>query len=226
MEPSDYPVTFSVDYPDRKLNRLTTFFRIFTVIPIAIVSVVLTGGSIWSGSWIWDITHGAGAGLGLVTVPVLLMILFRQKYPRWWFDWNLEILRFGNRIGIYMALMDDDYPSTDEQQSVHLDFLYPDVENDLGRGMPIVKWFLAILTTSFSASSISESSSQSSLPGSRFCSPAVIPGALHPRRGGLSLAEPGGGLCLCSGDGSLSAFPTLSVEVRLDPHGGGDISSR
>jgi hypothetical protein len=72
------------------------------------------------------------------------MILFRQKYPRWWFDWNLQLLRFASRIGIYLALMDDRYPSTDEQQSVHLDFPYPDVEVDLDRGMPLVKWLLAI----------------------------------------------------------------------------------
>ena len=72
------------------------------------------------------------------------MILFRKKYPRWWFDWNLELMRFVNRIDVYLALMDDTYPSTDEQQSVHLDFPYPDVEADLTRGMPLVKWFLAI----------------------------------------------------------------------------------
>ena len=143
MEPSDYPVTFSVDYPNRKLNRLTTFFRVFTAIPIGIVSLLLVGGDLL-GPGSTDVSYWAGAGLGLVTLPALLMILFRQKYPRWWFDWNLEILRFGSRIGIYVSLMDDRYPSTDEQQSVHLDFPYPDVENDLGRGMPIVKWLLAI----------------------------------------------------------------------------------
>src|SRR5262249_1137943 len=77
-------------------------------------------------------------------LPALLMILFRQKYPRWWFDWNLELLRFSNRIGIYLSLMDDTYPSTDEQQALHLDFPYPDAENELSRGMPLVKWLLAI----------------------------------------------------------------------------------
>ena len=142
MEPSSYPIAFSVDYPDRQLNRLTTFFRIFTLIPILIVSSLLVGGSYSaSGS---DVGYWAGAGIGLLTAPTLLMILFRQKYPRWWYDWNLEILRFGNRIGIYASLMDDRYPSTDEQQSVHLDLPYPDPEADLGRGMPLVKWLLAI----------------------------------------------------------------------------------
>jgi hypothetical protein len=52
-------------------------------------------------------------------------------------------MRFGNRIGVYVALMDDEYPSTDDRQAVHLDFAYPDAEK-LERGMPLVKWLLAI----------------------------------------------------------------------------------
>ena len=86
---------------------------------------------------------GGGAAAVLVLGP-LLMILFRQKYPRWWYDWNLELLRFENRIGAYLALMDDRYPSTDEHQSVHLDFAYPDAQHDLNRWLPLVKWLLAI----------------------------------------------------------------------------------
>jgi hypothetical protein len=142
VDQSDYPVTFSVDYPERELNRLTTFFRIFTVIPIAIVSSLLVHSSYTAGGD--EVGYYAGAGIGLVTLPVVLMILFRKKYPRWWYDWNLELQRFGNRIGIYVALMDDRYPSTDEQQSVHLDFPYPNVEAELSRGLPLVKWLLAI----------------------------------------------------------------------------------
>ena len=139
METVEYPVKFSVEYPDRKLNRLTTFFRLFTVIPIAVVASLLaqTSFTAESGSY-------AYAGGALVVLPTVLMILFRKKYPRWWFDWNLELMRFLNRISVYFTLMDDRYPSTDERQSVHLDFPYPDVENDLGRGMPLVKWLLAI----------------------------------------------------------------------------------
>ena len=143
MEVSDYPVTFSVDYPDRELNRVTTAFRIFTVIPIAIILTAIGGGGGFggSGSEYWSF---AAAGTGLIVIPTALMIVFREKYPRWWFDWNRELLRFGNRVGVYLALMDDTYPSTDEQQSVHLEFAYPDVASDLDRGMPIVKWLLAI----------------------------------------------------------------------------------
>ena len=141
----DHPVRFSVDYPDRDLNRLTTAFRIFTVIPIAIVLASVAG---YWGQHGWD-ADGSTApivitGTGLLFLPPLLMLLFRQKYPRWWFDWNLELLRFTNRVSVYVALMDDRYPSTDEHQSVRLDFPYPDAERELNRWLPLVKWFLAI----------------------------------------------------------------------------------
>ncbi len=135
---SSYPVTFSVAYPERRLNRLTTFFRIFTVIPIAILIAVLPGGSI--GSYDYGVAASTGT---VIFVPIVLMLLFRKKYPRWWYDWNLEFLRFANRVGVYLALMDDEYPSTDEMQAVRLDFPYPDAER-LERGLPLVKWLLAI----------------------------------------------------------------------------------
>jgi hypothetical protein len=142
MADTAHPVQLSVDYPDRPLDRLTTFFRIFVAIPILIVF-----GSVAGSSWQWTFETGStvatGAG-GLLFFAPLVMILFRQKYPRWWFDWNRELLRFSNRVVIYLALMSDRYPATDEQQSVHLDFAYPDVPRDLNRWLPLVKWFLAI----------------------------------------------------------------------------------
>jgi Domain of unknown function (DUF4389) len=142
QEGASYPIRYSVDYPDRDLNRLTTFFRVFAAIPILFVL-----GSVNGGTWEWSYERGeavaVGAG-GLLFFGPLLMILFRQKYPRWWFDWNRELLRFSNRAGIYVALMDDRYPSTDEQQSVHLDIDYPDAQHELNRWLPLVKWFLAI----------------------------------------------------------------------------------
>src|SRR5881227_3176244 len=139
----EYPVQFSVDYPGRPLSRLSTAFRIFAVIPIAIVL-----GAVSGGTWEWSYPNGTtavavGAG-GLLFFGPLLMILFRQKYPRWWFDWNLELARFTNRVGVYLALMDDRYPSTDEQQAVVLDFPYPDAKQGLNRWLPLVKWLLAI----------------------------------------------------------------------------------
>ena len=139
-----YPVTFSVEYPDRPLDRLSTFFRVFAAIPILIVSAAIAGFSTsYEGAGDTTTTVVVG-GIGLLFLPVLLMILFREKYPRWWFDFNLNFQRFGNRIGVYLALMDDSYPSTDDEQSVHLEYPYPDPKTDLGRGMPLVKWFLAI----------------------------------------------------------------------------------
>src|SRR5437764_296389 len=140
---TDYPVQFSVDYPDRPLDRLTTFFRIFVTIPILIVLGTVSAGT-YEASNRGNTTYViAGAG-GLLFLGPLLMILFRQKYPRWWFDWNRELLRFANRVAVYLALMDDHYPSTDEEQSGHLDFPYPDAKRDLNRWLPLVKWLLAI----------------------------------------------------------------------------------
>jgi hypothetical protein len=144
--PIAQPVRFSVAYPDRELNRLTSALRIFTVIPIAIVLGTIGGISASSGqsSSSPEAATIVIGGTGLLFVPTLLMIVFRQKYPRWWFDWNLELLRFTNRVGIYLALMDDRYPSTDEQQSVTLNIDYPDARHGLNRWMPLVKWLLAI----------------------------------------------------------------------------------
>jgi uncharacterized protein DUF4389 len=143
MDEAPYPVQFSVDYPDRSLNRLTTGFRLFVAIPILIVLAsveAVTGGGFWGPENAWVVVGGTG---GVLFIPPLLMILFRQKYPRWWYDWNLELLRFTSRVGVYLALMDDRYPSTDERQSVRLDFPHPDAR-ELNRWLPLVKWFLAI----------------------------------------------------------------------------------
>jgi len=118
-----YPMSLSIDYPDKKLNKLTTFFRLFTVLPIAIILTLLEG---------------------FVSLPTVLMLLFRKKYPRWWFDWNIAITKFGTRVSTYLGLLRDEYPSTDEEQAVHIDIPYPDAKQDLNRWLPLVKWFLAI----------------------------------------------------------------------------------
>lgn len=137
MEP--YPVSFSVDYPDRSLDRVSSAFRIFWVIPIAIILGGLDHATGGANRHSGEIVSAGGA----VIAPVVLMLLFRQKYPRWWFDWNLELSRFSSRVGAYFLLMDDRYPSTDDHQSVHLD--YPEVTGqELNRWLPLVKWLLAI----------------------------------------------------------------------------------
>jgi hypothetical protein len=138
-----FPATLSIDYPEGKRDRLTSFFRIFTAIPIAIIISLLSNGSFSWGAHMEGWRTGLTSG-GLLFLPLVLMILFRQKYPRWWYDWNLAFTRFGYRVSSYILLLRDDYPSTDEEQAVHLDFLYPDVPHQLGRGWPLIKWFLAI----------------------------------------------------------------------------------
>lgn len=120
-----YPVSLSIDYSERA-DKLTTFFRIFTVIPIFIILALLTNGG------------------GFVFVPTLLMILFRKKYPKWWFDWNVSLTKFGTRVFSYLLLLRHEYPSTDEEQAVHIEIPYPDAKVELHCGMPLVKWFLAI----------------------------------------------------------------------------------
>jgi hypothetical protein len=141
--PTAYPLTFDVDFPDRSLDRVSSAFRIFTVIPIAIVLATL--GTISFNSSSGDEYAGfAASGGGILFLPPLLMIVFRQKYPRWWFDWNRELLRFTNRVYAYGLLMSDRYPSTDEQQYVRLEVDYPDARVGLNRWLPLVKWFLAI----------------------------------------------------------------------------------
>jgi hypothetical protein len=136
-----YPVQFDVDFPTRPLDRLTTAFRIFVAIPILFVIGALSGETLHASSQ--TMTYTLASGGGLLFLPLVLMILFRQKYPRWWFDWNLNLLRFSNRVTAYLALLDDRYPSTDEEQAVHLNFPYPDVRQ-MNRWLPLIKWLLAV----------------------------------------------------------------------------------
>ena len=125
-----YPVRLEIDYPEDGLNRVTTAFRLVLAIPIAVVAGLLTTSAIdWTAEEVsagleaWAALFAAG---GFVFLPTVLMILFRRKYPRWWFDWNQELMRFSVRVSAYLALLRDEYPSTDEQQGVHLDIDYPD----------------------------------------------------------------------------------------------------
>ena len=122
MTMSDYPASLEIDYEDSSRNRLTVFFRGITVIPILLIVIGLQAIS---------------------PFPIILMVLFRQKYPRWWFDFNLEVIKFSTRIGAYMLLLTDKYPSTDEEQSIHLTLDYP-AQGELNRWLPLIKWILAI----------------------------------------------------------------------------------
>ena len=137
----NYPVQFGVDFPSRPLSRFSTAFRVIAAIPIVVLLTMLSGSTYNDGYH--ETENAIVIGGAAVFVPLVLMLVVRQKYPRWWFDWNLNLLRFSNRVTAYLALLDDRYPSTDEEQSVHLDFAYPDA-HQLNRWLPLVKWFLAI----------------------------------------------------------------------------------
>jgi hypothetical protein len=148
----EYAARLAIDYPE-KLDKLTTLFRIIMFIPIAIILglVSRTGETVTrtiflnqAGEVVKTTRNTAG---GLVTGLMLataLMIIFRQRYPRWWFDFSREMTRFGARVGAYLCLLTDQYPSTVEEQSVHLEIDYPDAKTGLNRWLPIFKWFLAI----------------------------------------------------------------------------------
>ncbi len=146
MEPitTAYPVELDVDYPDRQLDRLSSFFRVVFAIPVLVVLAALSGPAFGAGGDDGGGLFLTGLAGGILFVPPLLTIVFRRKYPRWWFDFNLAYLRFDNRVIAYLLLLRDEYPSTDEEQAVHLRMPYPDVPTELNRWMPLVKWFLAV----------------------------------------------------------------------------------
>jgi hypothetical protein len=137
--PTGFPATLDIDYPDRELDGLSSFFRPFIAIPIAIVLGLVTRSTVRTDS----ANYVVGSG-GIVFMATVLMVLFRRKYPRWWFDWNLELTRFGVRVWAYLALLGDEYPSTDEEQAVRVEIPYPDATRDLNRWVPLVKWLLVI----------------------------------------------------------------------------------
>jgi hypothetical protein len=139
--PASYPVQLTIDYPDRPLSRARTAFRALLAIPVLFLLEAVSGGRFVPSGGGDAVVYGAG---GVLFLGPLLMIVFRRKYPRWWFDWNLELQRFSNRVVAYLLLMDDRYPSTDETQSVHLDYPYPDAQRDLSRWLPLVKWLLVL----------------------------------------------------------------------------------
>ena len=142
MAENIYPARLSIDYPERPLNKLTTFFRLFTVIPIAIVLSLISGTAYqWRAD---DVVYQIAGTGGIVFFALVLMILFQQKYPRWWFDWNLVLTKFSYRVSVYLGLLRDEYPSTDAEQAVHINLEYPDATKGLNHWLPLVKWFLAI----------------------------------------------------------------------------------
>ena len=118
-----------------KSDRLTVFFRIFCAIPICILLSLVVGTAT---------NKGVVIGGGFLFLPLLLAIVFRNKYPRAWFDWILYLSKFGTRVCSYIFLLRDEYPAIEDEQAVRLGLRYPNVHEELHRGMPLVKWFLAI----------------------------------------------------------------------------------
>lgn len=175
-----YPIKLSMDYPDRLLNRLTSFFRAITIIPIGIIALImmqtlpfLQFGTNYntdeqevnyfftsfstSSIEVGDIIVLTFIAAILVPImifiagfiinlfnPIVLMLVFRRKYPKWWFDYYVMLIKFITRVGSYFMLLTDVYPSTDEDQNVHIDITYPDAGKDLSQGLPLIKWFFAI----------------------------------------------------------------------------------
>jgi hypothetical protein len=137
--PADYPALHEIDYPDRDRDRRTTFCRPLTVLPIVIILALVSGPELHGRAE----TSSAVSG-GILFLATALMLVFRQKYPRWWLDWNVALTGFGIRVMAYLALLRDEYPSTDDEQAVHLAIPYPDARAELNRWLPPVKWFLAI----------------------------------------------------------------------------------
>jgi hypothetical protein len=147
-----YAARLEVDYPV-KLDRLTTFFRILWLIPIAIILGLISGAGETitntvflneAGEVIRRTQQTAGGLMAGLIGATALMILFRQLYPRWWFDFSRELTRFEARVGAFATLLTDRYPSTVDEQSVHLELDYPNAKTDLNRWLPLVKWLLVI----------------------------------------------------------------------------------
>jgi Domain of unknown function (DUF4389) len=137
--PSDYPAALEIDYPEPPRDWFTTLLRPLLVVPIAIILALVSGPGVRSHPGAWSAASG-----GVVFCATVLMLVFRQKYPGWWFDWNVALTAFGLRVMAYLALLRDEYPSTDQEQAVHLAIVYPDAKLELNRWLPLVKWLLAL----------------------------------------------------------------------------------
>lgn len=141
---AEYAARLAVDYPER-LDRLTTLFRIILALPIVLIAGLLsasTSKTVEQASG--ETVSATSSAIGAIVLATALMILFRQRYPRWWFDFLREMTRFHGRVLAYLALLTDRYPSTVDEQGVHLEIDYPDAERDLNRWMPLIKWLLVL----------------------------------------------------------------------------------
>ena len=123
-----------IDVTLTERNRLTAFFRIILVVPMAIF--VASFAPNWSNntdSWT----------VGILILPTALAIVFRQVYPSYLLTFNEALLSLQTRVDAYVLLLTDEYPSIEENDVVSVTF--PEVDAKvLNRWMPLIKWFLAI----------------------------------------------------------------------------------
>ena len=138
-----YPVDLTVEYPTAPRNRVTVFFRLILAIPVVLLLDLFIGYSTSATADSSGVQTATALG-GFLFLPTLLLLLFRRRYPRWWFDFNVQLLAFVNRVFIYCYLLRDEYPSTEDRQALNLRVVYPDAHQDLSRGMPLIKWLLAV----------------------------------------------------------------------------------
>ncbi len=162
MANEDYPARLHIDYPERS-SRLATLFRLILVIPIYLLFALVSGTmglpyepvgflpnfcTACPNDEYWHVSNLIGQITGNVFLSLFLgtmfMIVLRKKYPRWWFEFVYAMNKFAGRLWAYFTLLTDQYPSTDEEQTYHLRVDFPDVENELNRWLPLVKWALAI----------------------------------------------------------------------------------
>ena len=125
-------ITVQLDNRDRK----SVLLRIFLVVPIAIFVSAFTA---WSGS-----SEASTFLSGLLFLPVLLALVFREIYPSYALAFNKSLLALSTRVTAYILVLNDKYPSIEESDYVTITF--PDVEGGakLNRYLPLVKWLLAL----------------------------------------------------------------------------------
>ena len=121
-----------VDLDNRDKN--TALFRIFLAVPVLIF---LSSFSEFAD----DLPGVIG---GLLILPVVLSMLFRNVYPSYVLSFNKALLELSNRVNAYVLVLTDQYPSIEANQKLRL--IYPEIDGGkkLSPWMPLVKWFLAI----------------------------------------------------------------------------------
>ena len=115
-------------------DKSTALFRLFLAVPVLIF---LSSFSEFAD----DLPGVIG---GLLVLPVVLSMLFRNVYPSYVLAFNKALLELSNRVNAYVLVLTDEYPSIEANQKVRL--IYPEIDGGkkLSPWMPLVKWFLAI----------------------------------------------------------------------------------